>query len=391
MPNRTLEEKNIDRLLEHFQQHGQDDSIQAWRQRIENKDARLAHRSPDKIANAQSVKDFRHALLLDTGHSETAQSLLRELLRPPRPKFTALEGWRALVHPPNDPSPELRAYMDRHVKLEHEKRKWEFETTDEQRKRWDELIDLGKWDQYYQELASGFEGHLDLHPELDEELISLFTRAKVRPPITHHEKDTDAFHSSGLFWLASNIVFKRLGLDVRVERSVIAWMEEHWRKSRVSKDDRSYVFGKSYAQVRKKLLIRGAHTVRMLDHFLAISVKNLMIRETGYDPNRKRKKVTLPKYPGSNLIFNKGDEAPVPNFEVILDTVQNRSPECFQEQDAFVNSFLHSLPDHHRNILMFSMANPDATDNETAAAFGISTKTIQRVRKAAGKLWDSLA
>lgn len=393
MPNRTLEEKNIDRLLVHFQQQGQQPAIQEWRQRIEEREAPLALRPPKTIDTEQAIQDFRHALLGDTEHSESAEGLLRELNQSAQPKFTAAEAWKALAHPPKKPSPELRAYLDHHAKLELEKRKWEFEATDEQWRHLDELSNLGQWDQYNQELVSLFEVHLDGHPSLDEELILLFTEAQMRSPMTLHAKEAETFHSSGLFWLAANIAFKRHGLDGRIEKYVLGWVERHWKKSRVSKDERIFVFGQSYAQVRKQLFIRGAHTVRRLEHFLAISVKNLMIRTTGYDPNgrRKNEKVELPKYPGSDLIFNKGDEAPIPEFGEILDTVRNTSPEGFPEQDAIVNSFLQDLPERDRSILLFSMANPDATDKETADAFGISTKTIQRVRQAAGKRWEKLA
>jgi hypothetical protein len=113
MPNRTLEEENIDRNLAHFQQHGQDQPIQAWRQRIENKDAQLARRPPNAIDVEQAVKDFRHALLGDAGHSETAKALFRVLLRPVQPKLTYQKLCEAVspTYAPSTLSTKQQAYV----------------------------------------------------------------------------------------------------------------------------------------------------------------------------------------------------------------------------------------------------------------------------------------
>ena len=116
MPNRALEEENIDRLLAHFKQQEQYQTIREWRQQIEDKSASLAHGLPNTINVEQAVQDFRHALLGATEHSESAKGLLRKLNQPAKPKFTAVEAWR-LQNPANRPTtltPEQKDYVDKY-------------------------------------------------------------------------------------------------------------------------------------------------------------------------------------------------------------------------------------------------------------------------------------
>ena len=125
MPNRALEEENIDGLLAHFRQHEHYQAIREWLQRIENKEARLAHRTTKTINVEQAVEDFRRVLLSDTQHSESAKALLRKLNRPAQPKFTAVEAWR-LQNPANRPitlTPEQQGYVDRYDQRQRDRAK----------------------------------------------------------------------------------------------------------------------------------------------------------------------------------------------------------------------------------------------------------------------------
>mgnify|MGYP001559309471 CR=1 FL=1 len=117
-----LEEANIDSWLTHFQQQGQYDNIQDWRQRIEDEQARSGHRPPRLIKVAEAVKDFRHALLTDAQYSKSATALLRTLNRP---KPHIVELWR-LQNQANRPAaltPEQQAYVEKTDKREQVQRR----------------------------------------------------------------------------------------------------------------------------------------------------------------------------------------------------------------------------------------------------------------------------
>ncbi len=274
-------EENIQLLLTHFQQQGQNERIRDWRQQIENKEARATRRAPRTIAVEQAVKDFRHALLRETEHSESAKHLLRELNRPAQPKFTAVEAWR-LHNPSNRPAsltPEQQAYLERYDKREQERRKWCVEISTD---RWNRLGALEEviWNcrkraeeataQGYSEDAKHFtkdakaalnelrtnlakigEQWYAENPELVHQLVDQFTGkswvryiptkvckeyrtkqladlkvAMMQPLGASPVFPQEAFYKGRLYYIAANLILKYLGLEVEVARSVMGDLQE---------------------------------------------------------------------------------------------------------------------------------------------------------------------
>lgn len=106
-------EANIDRVLTELSARGADHQILSWRQEIEPEKAKNEKRPPRVIALPEAIRDLRQALL-DDDHKDAkeAKALLGKLCRSPRRGPTLEEAWEALAHPPQNPSPELQAYLE---------------------------------------------------------------------------------------------------------------------------------------------------------------------------------------------------------------------------------------------------------------------------------------
>jgi len=219
MPNRVLEEENIDRLLAHLQQQEQYQAIREWRQRIEDKDAQSAHRLSYIVNVEPAVQDFRHALLEDTEHSESAKSLLRKLNQPVQPKFTAIEAWR-LQNPANRPTtltPEQKDYVDQYDLRQRNRAKWDMPISEDRFHKWDELEEQGKSKEVWADQAKLFEKWLDQHPERAKELVAFYAKPGLPP---NESNLPESYHWSGLYWLAANVVFRRFGFGDQIRQEV---------------------------------------------------------------------------------------------------------------------------------------------------------------------------
>ena len=246
MPNRILEEQNIDENLAHFQQHGQSQPIQAWRQRIENEEARLARRKPNTIIIEQAVKDFRQALLGDPGQSETAQALFRELLRPAQPRmFRVVDAWR-LQNPAYRPAsltPEEQAYVEWYDQCESERRRWEVEISTERWDRWGTLEDsiLDCKDRAKQSEARG-----------NSEDAKHFQRLAERARTELHAD----LAKVGEQWMAENPELARKLVDQFIGQSWVKpvptkafkeYLNEQFAKRKAAFEERPYFFSEAWA------------------------------------------------------------------------------------------------------------------------------------------------
>lgn len=251
------EEANIDRLLSHFQQQGQNERIRDWRQRIEDKEARSARRPPRLIKFEEAITAFRAGLLTETQYSESAQNLIRELIRPEHPKITYVELWRAAVTRPVNPSPEIKSYLAKMDQRQKNQEQWNVELSEEQRlqldrfcsnaeeyercvseaqnederRAWEELVSV------YREALSTLKNEVwekwaDAHPDLMELLIDqlLGKRTVVRmvKPLVPQED----YYKGRLFYMTANLILKRYGLREEIAKTVT---EDLIRKLRLSK------------------------------------------------------------------------------------------------------------------------------------------------------------
>jgi hypothetical protein len=256
MPNRALEEENIDRNLAHFQQHGQNQTIQEWRQRIEDGEARSAGRPPRTIKVEEAVFVLRESLLTETRYSKSAQDVFRKLISPAHPKLRYVDLAQALVDRPADPSPEVQAYLAKYEQLEKDQSRWDVELSDEQRLQWDSLVskaakykkraDEAQDDaerRAWKELAviqkeawwdlvnEAWEKWADGHPDSFELMIDQFLGKRENVPIEPMLLPSQHYYKGHLFIWSVNLILKRCGLRDEIATEVTEHLSRHLHRT----------------------------------------------------------------------------------------------------------------------------------------------------------------
>lgn len=83
---------NIEHLLVFLLQRGQVTRIQEWAQHIEDQEAKRTRRASHKFSAERAIRAFYHALSTKTEHSESAKTLLPQLL--PSRKPSLIDKWK---------------------------------------------------------------------------------------------------------------------------------------------------------------------------------------------------------------------------------------------------------------------------------------------------------
>lgn len=433
MPNRKLEEKNIDRLLAHFQQQDQYQTIREWRQRIENKEARLAHRSTKTINVEQAVQDFRRVLLSDTEHSESSKHLLRKFNQPAQPKFTAVEAWR-LQNPANRPAtltPEQQGYVDQYDQLQRDRAKWDMPIPENRLLEWDELDAQGLKEAVWADQAKIFEEWLDQHPAQTKELIARFIKPGAHPDETSLP---NSYHWSGLYWIAANVVFKRFGVgdDLRdeVAGAVLDRFKYFWKELSLSpivldpkrREALETAGGEAYVETHKRLSRHGAHTIQQLENYLVRSMQKILKGERALDPEqrkreRRRKKEQIAAEDETLGVIQEEEIGPS-GFEIDeVDTLHHDSspmsperafiqlPSSINEEDdaptsearanenpmstAELAEFVRTLSDQQKDVFVPLLQDPTLTNKDLALRRGCTPRRIAQIRDDILRLWNS--
>jgi hypothetical protein len=384
----------LERVISSLRQAGHDTRIRAWRQEIDDEDAATEGRPAETATTDKAVQYFRDALFYENHrHHGAARDLLHEL------KASAILRVSALQNPERRPpflSSAEHAYCERFDRAEDEAAKWDIPLAEERRLNWGQLAKEKRWDELAADQAELFESWLIANPERVNELLPRFVNSGDRPDGTM--LPDEAYHSSGLFWLAANVLFKMYGFDDRIAEPMIKRLEAKFAKfRRPNPDVVTAGVGSGYAETIHQFADKGAHVIHQIDHYLLTAVRSSILRENGFDGHRQEEQPVLCPQCGTSEIIPPAEcpnchcgipEQPRivqrqeqsiddPDTEESLPASQTTWPDAHLRLSAFINS----VPERYRRYLSFVATNPDATDEEVATELSCSTRTIERYRK----------
>ena len=417
----------IGRLLRHCQKQGLNEKIRDWWQRIEDKEARSARRPPHIFDTRQAVKDFRHALLVDIDHSESAKALLRELLRPVQPKFNYLEACR-LHNPANRPpvlTPEQQAYVDRYDEQERERRKWDMSNVTEERfQKWETLEADKLYKKIWADQARAFEEWFDQHPELAQELVERFAQLK-------ENSQPESCHWSGLYWLAANVVFRRFGFSNQIREAVGTGALDRLpvgtavfdrlqgflkgtdkrqfdQLSEKKRERLNAAIGQAMYEAHQLLARKGADAIQFLERWLVHSAKMILAGERAVDPEVRKSQRRKKK--ASQVIRNEEQEPAIslPSIRRAFDPNQlehdeNKGYSSLQNHPTTIEEvsnldilstvefreFISTLSDQQKAILGPLLINPYLSNKALAEHIDLTPQRIGQIKQQIQDLWKN--
>jgi hypothetical protein len=190
-------------------------------------------------------------------------------------------------HRPTHLTAEEKAYCEEYDRRETEAAKWDVPLPEERRLRWGNLSKAGKWEELEADQAELFESWLRDNPERVRDLLPhVGTRAD---PPDGTGLPLGAYHSSGLFWIAANVLFKMYGFDDRLADSIVRGLLTKWSQTRYGVDAVTMGCSFGYTDTIRKLATKGAHSIRNIDHYLLRTVRNAILKESGYDRHRQER------------------------------------------------------------------------------------------------------